>query len=312
MMPMKFSSTSVKHQLTEPIIAKWINAFEEIIGFKGHFYPVKDEPISFKDLVHYCNLVRKKIGLERLRELNESPSPIIRKEAFSLLIKVFPELKEMGSVPVPFNDLKNTDSSYDDVTILKTLDIIGTVYRSRDVDPNRSLTYFEAAKILTRTYHVITKTTINCQVFLAHSSKDKDIVRSVRAALEARGITCFIDEVDLHLSDDLQEALANKIAHKNTIVVAFLSKHSIDTPWVKFELRVASHQALSNSKKLLLLRLDEIEMPAKFLGLRYSDFLYCRSKKEYEALCDLEKNVEEIYFTLLASRDAHSSSQSII
>jgi hypothetical protein len=302
----RFRSRNTRELLTGSIVARWLNAFETLTGKPGQFHPVRNEPISSRQLVALTGLIREKLKLLPAKHETDLSSEIPRAKSFSLFVRLFPELQAHQPVAIPMRDMSEDDFCYEDTTLLRSLDIIGTVYRTRDVDPNRPLTFFETAKILTRIYHVLAGVTVDCQVFLAHSSKDKEIVRDVRSALEARGIKCFIDEVDLHLSDDIQEVLANRIVADNTVVVAFLSANSINAPWVKFELRVASHKALTDTQKLLLVRLDDIEIPPKLLGLRYSDFLYCRSSREYERMCDLEKNIEEIYFTLLAIRSSHT------
>ncbi len=296
---MHFTSKKVKQALTRPIVAKWINAFEAIIGQHGHLYPVHEEPISLHQLASLCQTVRNKLSLPALEQSVEPQPKIARKQAFSFFVHHFPELRQLPAIAIPFRDFLENDAHYQDATLLRSLDIISSVYRSRDIDPDRPLNFFEAAKILTRIYHVLSGKLPNHKVFLAHASADKDIVRDVRAALQTRRIACFFDEADMPLSSHLRTTLAAQIALPETVVVVFMSGAALDSDWMKFELDCAIAAAKLATHQLLVIRLDESPLPLALAGLRHSDFLFCRSKREYERLCDLEKNTEEIYFALL-------------
>ncbi len=296
---MYFTSKKVKRALTTPIISKWINAFEALIGQHGHLYPVHEEAISLTQLAGLCQLVRAKLTLPTITADYKQQSKVARKQAFSLFVSQFPELGQLPQIAIPFRDLPESDAHYADTTLLRSLDIIGSVYRSRDVDPDRALNFFEAAKILTRIAHVLAGKLPQRKVFLAHTSTDKDIVREIRAALQARGIDCFFDEADMPLSSDVRTTLAGHIAAPETVVVAFISGAALKSEWVQFELDCALQATKHDPQKLLLLRLEDIPLPTQLAALRHSDFLYCRAKREYERLCDLEKNTEEIYFALL-------------
>lgn len=306
---MHFTSKRIKQTLTEPIVSKWINAFEAIIGQHGHLYPVHDEPISLAQLASLCKKVQSKLDLASPETSNGRQPKVARKQAFSFFVSQFPELRQLPSIAIPFRDLPENDLHYPDTTLLRSLDIISSVYRSRDIDPDRPLTFFEAAKILTRIYHVLSGKHPRHKVFLAHASTDKDIVRDIRAALQTRGIACFFDEADIPLSADLRAMLVSQINAPETVVVVFISHTALQSDWLKFELECAMAAAKDESHKLLIVRLSEAPLPFELAGLRHSDFLHCRSKREYERLCDLEKNTEEIYFALL-DLDADSAANS--
>ena len=298
---MYFTSKKVKRALTTPIISKWINAFEVLIGQQGHLYPVHEEPISLTQLGGLCQLVRTKLALPAITPEVKQQSKVARKQAFSFFVSQFPELRRLPQIAIPFRDLPESDAHYADTTLLRSLDIIGSVYRSRDIDPDRALNFFEAAKILTRIAHILAGKLPQRKVFLAHTAEDKDIVREIRAALQARGIDCFFDEADMPLSSDVRATLVRHIAAPETVVVAFISRAALKSEWVQFELDCALQAAKHDPQKLLLLRLDDNPLPSPLAILRHSDFLYCRSRREYERLCDLEKNVEEIYFALVGA-----------
>jgi len=73
--------------LTEPIVSRWINAFEELIGSKGHFYPVRNKPISPKAVKFFCDIIRQKIGLKECDAITISNAVTLsRREAFSIFV----------------------------------------------------------------------------------------------------------------------------------------------------------------------------------------------------------------------------------
>lgn len=296
---MHFTSPKIKRELTRPIVSKWINAFEEIIGQHGHLYPVHEEPISPAQLILLCQLVRNKLNRPHSATPNMTQAKLAKKQAFSLFVQQFPELRQLPTIAIPFRDHPETDAHYADTSLLRSLDIISSVYRSRDVDPNRPLNFFEAAKILTRIFHILSGKQTRHKVFLAHASADKEIVRNVRVALQTRGIDCFFDEANLPLSSDLRITLKNQICAQDTVMVVFISRTALTSEWVNFELDCVLQEIEHKPHKLIVIRLDETPLPDRLNRLRHSDFLYCRAKLEYQRLCDLEKNVEEIYFSLM-------------
>ena len=51
-------------------------------------------------------------------------------------------------------------------------------------------------------------------VFLSHSSQDTAEVESLRAALEARGITCFLDVLELRAGDELVAVVHDELRRR--------------------------------------------------------------------------------------------------
>jgi membrane-associated protease RseP (regulator of RpoE activity) len=76
------------------------------------------------------------------------------------------------------------------------------------------------------------------KVFLSHSSIDKPFVRAFAKVLKENGIDYWLDESELNFGDSLIRKVSESI-DSVTHVVAFLSRHSVQSSWVKFELELA-------------------------------------------------------------------------
>lgn len=298
-----FSSRRVKAELTRPIIVKWVDAFETLLNVSGQLYPVFEEAIPAMQLDDFCARVRDKLGLGDLAVPAGVAQPgqgIARVEAFARVVAWFPELAHTRPTVTPFRDYEVAqDDCWRATVLLRSLDIISSVYRTRDIDPKRKLNYFEAAKILTRIAHILRGEPKRRRLFLAHASADKDVVLSMRAALQARGFECIYDEADITLGAGLKETIRRELGEPQTSTVVFWSAEAARSEWVRFELEVALGMAAEPRRGIMVLRLDNTEPPPSANGMRFSEFLYCRSRLEYERMCDLDKNCEEIYFAMV-------------
>jgi len=72
------------------------------------------------------------------------------------------------------------------------------------------------------------------KVFLSHSSRQKPLVREIKACLPEH-VHAWLDERSLLLGSDLPETLAATI-HDSDYVVLFVDEHAVQSPWVQREL----------------------------------------------------------------------------
>jgi TIR domain len=72
-------------------------------------------------------------------------------------------------------------------------------------------------------------------VFLSHASEDKDFVRDLAAALRQRGVTYWLDEIQLRLGDSLREMIDKGLASSRYGVVV-LSSYFFAKKWPQREL----------------------------------------------------------------------------
>ena len=116
-------------------------------------------------------------------------------------------------------------------------------------------------------------------VFLSHVSEDKEhIVRPFARALEAEGISYWLDEAELQWGDSLSRGI-NKGLAISEFVVAFLSESFITRGWTQAELGAAlTAQNSTGQKKLLPIMvadravvIGEFPMLADLLHKNWSD-----------------------------------------
>lgn len=76
------------------------------------------------------------------------------------------------------------------------------------------------------------------RVFLSHSSRDTAEVEALRAALDGRGIACFLDALDLKAGDGLSATLKDRVQEARAFVVV-LSPAAVSSTWVRQEIEWA-------------------------------------------------------------------------
>lgn len=115
------------------------------------------------------------------------------------------------------------------------------------------------------------------KVFISYSSKDKPTVERIVQRLKQGGIHTFFDEHDIGVGESLKKMIRRAISSVGYIVVC-LSRHSVNSDWVRTELTWALEHAnrlgLDGDPFIIPVRLDAINLPRPFeyLGdLKYAD-----------------------------------------
>jgi len=73
------------------------------------------------------------------------------------------------------------------------------------------------------------------KLFISHSSVDKPFVRRLIAALGDKDLNVWIDEQEIEAGDDIQKSISQNLKASNYLI-AVISKHSVSSKWVTFEL----------------------------------------------------------------------------
>ena len=141
------------------------------------------------------------------------------------------------------------------------------------------------------------------QVFLAHASENKNVIRELRNKLVSDGIDPWFDEDSLEPGDKWREVIPKEI-ERSDIFLACLSKEAINkTGYIQRELRyalVAYSKRPQEEVYLIPVRLDECEIPhlqLPELGINLTDFQYVDLWKEdgYARLIrKIKKNKESL------------------
>src|SRR5690349_15024290 len=88
------------------------------------------------------------------------------------------------------------------------------------------------------------------KVFISHSSLDKPFVRRIVEAIEADGFKTWLDEKELLPGDSLARRLSEGVAHAPAVLVV-VSKSSIESRWLAFELNKATERMVQGSCRVI-------------------------------------------------------------
>lgn len=114
------------------------------------------------------------------------------------------------------------------------------------------------------------------KAFISHSSLDKPLAREIADEIRMRGHEVWLDERDLGPGQQLATALADALKNIDVFVI-ILTKNSVSSPWVTYELNQVLPLVVRNSVRVLPLKFDEIEIPSALSGFIYTD---CANRDE--------------------------------
>lgn len=122
---------------------------------------------------------------------------------------------------------------------------------------------------------------IKSNVFLSHSSKDKEFAWQLNASLIAAGVDTFLDEKNILVGESIPEKLYEGIA-SSTHLIYIISENSIKSKWVQEELSIAKMlEKQSEGFRILPLLLDNVNLPASIIHIKHADFTQWRNPNSY-------------------------------
>lgn len=109
-------------------------------------------------------------------------------------------------------------------------------------------------------------------VFLCHNSHDKPFVRRLARHLIRAGFDVWLDEFELSVGDSLIDRLATAIT-TSTFLLAVISRHSLESNWVKKELSLAmTREIVGQNVVVMPVLIDDCELPEHLRDKLYADF----------------------------------------
>lgn len=96
-------------------------------------------------------------------------------------------------------------------------------------------------------------------VFISHSTKDHDFAKRLHADLQSGGVRCWFAPEDVQGGKKLHEQVDQAIRRYNKLLL-ILSPYSMDSEWVKTEIRLARKKEIEEGRrKLFPISLVEFE-----------------------------------------------------
>jgi len=93
----------------------------------------------------------------------------------------------------------------------------------------------------------------------------------LRSVLEQAGYPTWVDEHEILPGDDLPGSIAKALADASVFLVV-ISKHSLASRWLTYELRLATHRMIEGQLVVIPVRIDEAEPPPEIRSLLWADF----------------------------------------
>jgi len=113
------------------------------------------------------------------------------------------------------------------------------------------------------------------KIFLSHSSRDKPLVREVKRALP-ECITTWMDEIDMHPGEDIEEKLSRSIQLESDFVIVFFSTEAVQSDWVRKELSWALDREKECGRSFVVpVLLDAVQDQISPVEFRARKFLEC-------------------------------------
>ncbi len=113
---------------------------------------------------------------------------------------------------------------------------------------------------------------VDTDIFLCHSYKDKGFVRKLVIDLKEVSVDAWFDEWELEPGDSLLDKIGTAL-EKSVYIGVVLSPHSITSRWCKKELNQALTRELRFGEKTVIpIRLSDVEIPPFLQEKFYLDF----------------------------------------
>lgn len=109
-------------------------------------------------------------------------------------------------------------------------------------------------------------------VFICHNREDKPVAERICEELVKAGHETFYDKWDIRPGDSFIEKISEGIAGSSYLLI-LLSKHSVNSSWVKKELEIAlAKQIKTNHLMVIPCLLEDCDIPVFLESISYADF----------------------------------------
>ncbi len=113
---------------------------------------------------------------------------------------------------------------------------------------------------------------MDTSIFLSHNREDKEFVRQLGQDLRRAGITAWLDEAEIKPGDSIIDKIEEGLKGSKHLAV-ILSPDSVNSSWVKKELRAVLYQQITlNNKTVIPLLYKKCEIPLFLIDILYIDF----------------------------------------
>jgi small GTP-binding protein len=121
-------------------------------------------------------------------------------------------------------------------------------------------------------------------VFLSHSSKDKEVVRAVAERLRADGLRIWLDDWEIRPGDNIPAKIEDGLEHSRVLVLC-MSGNAFGSDWAQLEAGTFRFRdPLNKYRRFIPLRLDEAPIKGSIAQFLYINWLQADREHEYSKL----------------------------
>jgi small GTP-binding protein len=121
-------------------------------------------------------------------------------------------------------------------------------------------------------------------VFLSHSSKDKEVVRAIAEQLRADGLCVWLDDWEIRPGDSIPAKVEEGLEHSRVLVLC-MSTNAFGSDWAQLEAGTFRFRdPLNKERRFIPLRLDEATIKGSLAQFSYINWQPKDPRKEYTKL----------------------------
>src|SRR3569832_2804848 len=123
-------------------------------------------------------------------------------------------------------------------------------------------------------------------VFLSHSSKDKEVVRSIAERLRADGLRVWFDDWEIRVGDSIPEKIEEGLEHSRVLVLC-MSASAFGSDWAQLEAGTFRFRdPLNKERRFIPLRLDDAPLKGSLAQFLYINWLLKDRDQVYAKLLE--------------------------
>lgn len=125
------------------------------------------------------------------------------------------------------------------------------------------------------------------QIFMSHSSKDKEFVRWLSQSLEEIGYQVWLDEWEIKVGESITGRVQDGL-DKSQYLILVLSSSSVESGWVEKEWKAKYWDEIKNKQTIILpVLIEQCNIPTLLKDKRYANFSSNRTKALLELVSGL-------------------------
>jgi len=132
----------------------------------------------------------------------------------------------------------------------------------------------------------MSSTEFQYDVFLSHSSRDKDVVREIANRLKSDGVRVWFDEWEIRPGDSIPAKIEDGLEHSRVLVLC-LSAEALAADWPQLESHTFRFKdPLNHNRRFIPLRLDDAPTKGSLAQFSYIDWRTEQRETEYPKLLE--------------------------